>query len=365
MLYGLSAQDFHDVTAGTSFGQPNFRAGPGYDLVTGRGTPVANLVVADLVGTSAAAGVLQNTGFEAPAVGTGIFQYDPTGSSWTFAGSAGISGNGSGFTAGNSNAPEGTQVAFLQQTGSFSQTVAGLAAGTYQLSFQAAQRGNFQASRQDFRVLVDGVAMGTFTPTGTGYSNLTATLTVGAGSHTITFQGLDSAGGDNTALLDNVRLTQATAASLSDAGFEAPAVGNGFQYGPVGTPWTFTGAAGISGNGSGFTAGNPNAPEGTLVAFLQQTGSFSQTVAGLAAGTYQLSFQAAQRGNFQASRQDFRVLVDGVAVGTFTPTGTGYSNLTATFTVGAGSHTITYQGLDSAGGDNTAFIDNVQLTQTA
>jgi hypothetical protein len=55
MLYGLPAQDFHDVTAGTSFGQPNFRAGPGYDLVTGRGTPVANLVVADLVGTSATA----------------------------------------------------------------------------------------------------------------------------------------------------------------------------------------------------------------------------------------------------------------------------------------------------------------------
>src|SRR5262249_24819315 len=31
----------------------NFRAGPGYDLVTGRGTPVANLVVADLVGNVA------------------------------------------------------------------------------------------------------------------------------------------------------------------------------------------------------------------------------------------------------------------------------------------------------------------------
>ena len=53
MLYGLAAQDFHDVTAGTSFGQPNFTAGPGYDLVTGRGTPVANLVVADLVGAAA------------------------------------------------------------------------------------------------------------------------------------------------------------------------------------------------------------------------------------------------------------------------------------------------------------------------
>ena len=77
-----------------------------------------------------------------------------------------------------------------------------------------------------------------------------------------------------------------------------------------------------------------------------------------------MTFSAAQRANFQASRQDFRVLVDGVVVGTFTPSGTSYSNLTAAFTVAAGSHTITFQGLDSAGGDNTAFIDNVQLTQT-
>src|SRR5262249_16375094 len=49
MISGLPAQDFHDATAGTSFGQPNLGAGPGYDLVTGRGTPVANLVVAHLV----------------------------------------------------------------------------------------------------------------------------------------------------------------------------------------------------------------------------------------------------------------------------------------------------------------------------
>src|SRR5262249_22145799 len=48
-IYGLPAQDFHDVTSGTSFGQPNLGAGPGYDLVTGRGTPVANLVVAHMV----------------------------------------------------------------------------------------------------------------------------------------------------------------------------------------------------------------------------------------------------------------------------------------------------------------------------
>ena len=44
-IYSLSAADFHDVKAGNN----GFAAGPGYDMVTGRGSPVANLVVADLV----------------------------------------------------------------------------------------------------------------------------------------------------------------------------------------------------------------------------------------------------------------------------------------------------------------------------
>ena len=86
-------------------------------------------------------------------------------------------------------------------------------------------------------------------------------------------------------------------------------------------------AAGIAGNNSGFTSGNPPAPQGTQVAFLQKTGSFSQTVAGWAAGSYVITFDAAQRGNFQASRQDFQVLVDGAVVGTFTPSGTAYQGL--------------------------------------
>jgi hypothetical protein len=313
---------------------------------------------------NAAATGLQQGGFESPALGAGKFLYDPAGTPWVYAGSAGVAANGSGFTAGNPSAPEGTQVGFLQGRSSFDQVINGIAAGTYQLSFSAAQRANVQASRQDFLVVVDGVAVGTFTPTGTGYSSFTtAPFAILGGDHKVAFLGQDSAGGDNTAFIDNVRLTQTASASLSDAGFESPVLGAGkFLYNPAGTPWVYTGNAGVAANGSGFTAANPSAPEGTQVGFLQQTGSFSQTVAGLAAGTYQLSFQAAQRANSQSSRQDFRVLVDGVAVGTFTPSGTSYSSLTATFTVAAGSHTITFQGLDSAAGDNTAFIDNVRLT---
>ncbi|HWC91309.1 MAG TPA: hypothetical protein VG433_16685, partial [Pirellulales bacterium] len=45
-VYSLSSSDFHDVTSGSN----GYSAGKGYDLVTGLGTPLANKVVADLVG---------------------------------------------------------------------------------------------------------------------------------------------------------------------------------------------------------------------------------------------------------------------------------------------------------------------------
>jgi subtilase family serine protease len=44
ILYGLPASDWHDITSGNN----GFAAGPGYDLVTGIGTPIANLLVPDL-----------------------------------------------------------------------------------------------------------------------------------------------------------------------------------------------------------------------------------------------------------------------------------------------------------------------------
>jgi subtilase family serine protease len=51
-LYQLPQSDFHDITAG---GNGSYSAGAGYDLVTGRGSPIANLVVAGLVGQGSSA----------------------------------------------------------------------------------------------------------------------------------------------------------------------------------------------------------------------------------------------------------------------------------------------------------------------
>jgi subtilase family serine protease len=60
LLYSLSSADFHDATSGRN----GYSAAGGYDLVTGRGSPVANLVVRDLVGGAAPA---QATASAAPA----------------------------------------------------------------------------------------------------------------------------------------------------------------------------------------------------------------------------------------------------------------------------------------------------------
>jgi len=159
-------------------------------------------------------------------------------------------------------------------------------------------------------------------------------------------------------------------ANLLDPGFEDTILGTGgsaYQYDPTGTAWSFSGTAGVAGNGSGFTSGNPNAPQGSLVAFLQKTGTISQVVNFFpAAGSYQISVSAAQRGNFGTSDEEVKVEVDGTVVDTFTPASTRYTTYTtASFNVTAGSHTITFVGVDPTGKDYTALLDQVSINNVS
>lgn len=152
---------------------------------------------------------------------------------------------------------------------------------------------------------------------------------------------------------------------VGDSSFEAVALGGGqFCYGPAGSAWTFAGNAGISGNGSAFTGGGPAAPDGGQVAVLQTTGSMTQALSFAQAGSFVVSFLAAQRANQGTSAEDFQVLIDGTVVGTFRPSGTSYqAYATAPMALAAGQHTLQFVGLDTAGGDNTAFIDAVRLAR--
>lgn len=150
-----------------------------------------------------------NAGFEAPVVGNGNFQYGPTGGSWTFAGGGGISGTNSPFTGVPSAAPEGVQVAFIQAGGTISQSIAGFQANaSYIITFKAIQRTNCcNSTGQDIAVYIDNTLVGTFHPSNIAYVEYsTPTFTTTSGAHTVKFAGLN-VNGDQTAFLDNVRIT--------------------------------------------------------------------------------------------------------------------------------------------------------------
>src|SRR5262249_34227238 len=144
--------------------------------------------------------------FEVPALSAGSFQYNPSGGSWTFSSSSGIANNGSAFN--NANAPDGVQVGILQMMGSISQSITFPVGGPAVISFLSAFR-NSQNGANDFTVSIDGNIVGTFTPpTSATYTPFSTTpLIVTAGSHVVTFLGLDSLTGDRTSFIDNVTIS--------------------------------------------------------------------------------------------------------------------------------------------------------------
>jgi RHS repeat-associated protein len=127
---------------------------------------------------------------------------------------------------------------------------------------------------------------------GTDYVLFTSEpFTLSAGAYTLTFEGLNPAtnGNSNTALVDDVKLNGVL---VANGGFETPTVQN-YQVAPISSSWSYSGIAGIAANGSTLTSGNPSAPQGSQVGFIQNGGSLWQT-ANIAAGTYTLTFKVAQ-----------------------------------------------------------------------
>ena len=68
-------------------------------------------------------------------------------------------------------------------------------------------------------------------------------FTLPAGTYSLTFQGVNPNGGNNTALLDSVAVGATT---VGNGGFETPSVTD-FQVNPSNASWSFSGGAGIAG----------------------------------------------------------------------------------------------------------------------
>ncbi len=154
-----------------------------------------------------------------------------------------------------------------------------------------------------------------------------------------------------------------TAFTVPNGTFETPALpaSPGYEYGPAGSGWTFANGSGLSRNATAFTSGNPSAPQGAQVLFLQGVGAASRTL-NFAAGYYLFSFSAAQRANVP-SAQRIELRVDGAVIQTFTPSGTAYQRLTSVAVLlASGPHSIELRGANTAG-DHTAFVDDLQATR--
>ena len=217
---------------------------------------------------------------------------------------------------------------------------------------------------QPIQVSVDGMPVGSpVSPTSTSFASFSVAITLAtSGTHTITFGG--TTGGDKSTFIDDVKSAAGSpppGGTLVNPSFESPALGGSYQYNPTaaGVGWSFAGGSGIQGNGSAW--GAAAAPAGTQTAFIQSTGTISQSLS-LTAGSYTLSFKAAQRSCCVSPYvQPIQVSVDGTPVGNpVAPTSTAFTSFSIAFSIATGgTHTITFTG--TSGSDRTTFIDSVAL----
>ena len=307
--------------------------------------------------------------FEAPVYGASPFYgYQPANSEWTWSGLAGVQRNGSGLGA--SNAPAGSQTAFLQGSGTagsqgaFSCNVT-LAAGTYKVTFKGAQRATGNAV--PIQIKMDGTTIGApITPNSTAFANYASVpfkVSANGSTYRLGFSN-NSNSGVSMSLIDAIAIE--TALPVTSGGFEAPVYGSSPYYGyqPANSGWTWSGQAGIQ-NSHSFLA--PSAPEGQQTAFLQGSstpGVFYKNIT-LDAGSYQVKFKAAQRQTGNAV--PIQVSIDGNAVGTpISPaSSSNYSSYTtAAFSVGAGSHQLKFS-TPSSSGISMSMIDDVAVENTS
>ncbi len=156
----------------------------------------------------------------------------------------------------------------------------------------------------------------------------------------------------------------ATAPMFANWGFEQPAQGgaddssgNPYKYGPFTNGWTFNASAGVQQVGSAWQSYMP--PQGVQAAFLQgPSSSISQSIT-LPAGSYTIRFLASQR-SAVGGAQAIKVYYDSTQIESVTSIPVNWTPyVTSSFTSTGGSHTITFNGVNS--GDSTAFIDEVQI----
>jgi hypothetical protein len=304
-------------------------------------------------------------------------------SGWTGTGARGINpgaGAGAPFRDNGNNA---TNVAFIQQAGSLSQTIDRFEVGKeYRVAFDYNSRNagldNGVNATIGSASFTDAVAPAV----GGANSYYAGNLVFNAANatETLTFNASNNAG-DDTLLLDNVRIFR-NGPSIANNGFEAPGfTNNQFKYQfqmtaaeVTAATWTMAGGSGISHNISAFQGNSGDrAPEGEQLAFFQGAGSsFSQMITGFDMGAdYELSLMAMARA--LGGGNDLEVLLDAglateiVLLDIGEVTNVSFEEMVSgAFTADRQSYMLTVRTSLNGGqlsGDRTTFVDNIWFNQ--
>ncbi len=158
--------------------------------------------------------IIYSNSFEVPTITNSQgYQYNPSGSVWTFYGNSGLSKNWTTFTGANPVAPSGNQVLFLQNTDTapngYVEAVYNFPiAGYHRFLFKAAWREICCEKPKYIRVLVDGVEAGEVELRSGNYEEyVTLPVKLTAGNHTVRIEGDNPPiGGDFTGFVDDFRI---------------------------------------------------------------------------------------------------------------------------------------------------------------
>lgn len=162
----------------------------------------------------------------------------------------------------------------------------------------------------------------------------------------------------------------ASAAYVADTSFEAAVCPPlSYVYNPLGSPWTFQGASGVTQHPTAFFS--PPPPSGVQVAFLQsrnvgtQDGEISQPIVLPAAPSFTLTYlHAGRHHSFYTGNLTYEVLLDTLVISTqstvsFQP----FTPVSIPFTATPGPHTLTFRVFANVPlADNTTFFDDVDIT---
>ncbi|MEZ6119801.1 MAG: lamin tail domain-containing protein [Pirellulaceae bacterium] len=234
--------------------------------------------------------------------------------SWSNGGSSGLN-DVTGPFLNDGTVPDGERVAFLQGATNMTQSLTGFVPGKrYTLQYYENERGLTDTDARVFASMGTNSIVSEHDVVRTDrfvhvisqpFTAATATASLRIGN----VRNVGDAAEDNTALLDNVRMTRAVPL-VANGNAELFSLAEGAAVNsPAGAGWTFLGQTGISRRQSAIQ-GNTFAPEGNQLLYLQGSSAISQRISGFESGvTYSFSWSE-RLSDASTTANDLEIVLD-------------------------------------------------------